>query len=51
MTRSRPLTRVEQLALEENPESQDSQAILDALNAEFRAATVRTSACQGRFPR
>ncbi|OPB37293.1 hypothetical protein A0O28_0042050 [Trichoderma guizhouense] len=39
MTRSRPLTRVEQLALEENPESQDSQAILDALNAEFRAAT------------
>ncbi|KAK0760413.1 hypothetical protein N5P37_007500 [Trichoderma harzianum] len=39
MTRSRPLTRAEQLVLEENPESQDSQAILDALNAEFRAAT------------
>ncbi|KAH0533003.1 hypothetical protein TsFJ059_001627 [Trichoderma semiorbis] len=39
MTRSRPLTRAEQLVLEENAESQDSQAILDALNAEFRAAT------------
>ncbi|UKZ46224.1 hypothetical protein TrVGV298_000425 [Trichoderma virens] len=39
MTRSRPLTRAEQLALEENPESQDSQAILDALKAEFQAAT------------
>ncbi|KAK4066996.1 uncharacterized protein Triagg1_7996 [Trichoderma aggressivum f. europaeum] len=41
MTRPRPLTRAEQLVLEENPESQDSQAILDALNAEFRAATYR----------
>ncbi|PNP53449.1 hypothetical protein THARTR1_06143 [Trichoderma harzianum] len=38
MTRPRPLTRAEQLALEETPESQDSQAILDALKAEFRAA-------------
>ncbi|KAL7945485.1 hypothetical protein V8C42DRAFT_323290 [Trichoderma barbatum] len=39
MTRSRPLTRAEQLAQEENHESQDSQAILDALKAEFQAAT------------
>ncbi|RFU81217.1 hypothetical protein TARUN_964 [Trichoderma arundinaceum] len=40
MTRPRPLTRAEQLVLEETHESQDSQAILDALKAEFGVATL-----------
>ncbi|KAM0256865.1 hypothetical protein ACHAQJ_004685 [Trichoderma viride] len=40
MTRPRPLMRAEQLVLEEGHESQDSQAILDALKAEFGAATL-----------
>lgn len=39
--------RAEQLALDEGLESQDSQAILDALKAEFGAAAVRTPTGQG----
>ncbi|PNP41991.1 hypothetical protein TGAMA5MH_06170 [Trichoderma gamsii] len=40
MSRPRPLMRAEQLALDEGVESQDSQAILDALKAEFGAAAL-----------
>ncbi|KAM0456375.1 hypothetical protein ACHAPV_007318 [Trichoderma viride] len=40
MSRPRPLMRAEQLALDEGLESQDSQAILDALKAEFGAAAL-----------
>ncbi|KAL9471275.1 hypothetical protein ACSS6W_009216 [Trichoderma asperelloides] len=40
MTRPRPLMRAKQLALDEGLESQDSQAILDALKAEFSAAAL-----------
>ncbi|KAL7795392.1 hypothetical protein V8C37DRAFT_374360 [Trichoderma ceciliae] len=40
MTRPRLLTRAEQLALEESHESQDSQAILDALKVELGVATL-----------
>ncbi|KAK1243843.1 hypothetical protein MKX08_001981 [Trichoderma sp. CBMAI-0020] len=40
MSRPRPLLRAEQLALDEGVESQDSQAILDALKAEFGAAAL-----------
>lgn len=47
MSRPRPLMRAEQLALDRGPESQDSQAILDALKAEFGAAAVRTPTGQG----
>ncbi|KAM0523333.1 hypothetical protein ACHAPE_001828 [Trichoderma viride] len=45
MSRPRPLMRAEQLALDEGVESQDSQAILDALKAEFGAAAPGT-ACE-----
>ncbi|KAL7805523.1 hypothetical protein V8C44DRAFT_360946 [Trichoderma aethiopicum] len=38
MSPSRPLTRADQLLLEETVESQDSQLILEALKAEFRPA-------------
>lgn len=42
--------RAEQLALDEGVESQDSQAILDALKAEFGAAAVRTGLARVHEP-
>lgn len=51
MSPSRPLTRADQLLLEETVESQDSQLILEALKAEFRPAAVRAAQPRDRLTR
>lgn len=52
MTRPKTMAEAERLALEGNGESQDSQAILEAVKAEIGAGTVRTQlpgACMLRW--